>query len=273
MSSKMDLGLGENELTEEEKGWAATLQLQAQKDGILIENTFMLHAFALLGKGDLKKGLFRAKHWNEICAQWGLRETAQDAATAWMRNSTFEEFFLTAGRDEEGRLMMCTKMATFIPKDSLKTDEDWRFIMRALSDNMRAMTPTLRDVRNGACIVSWMKGYGWRNVNPSVERKLASIYQDSYPVKMKRIVVIDPPLIFRAVMKVFSVFMKKKLIDRIVLMSEEEVRSGNKLPLDQTSADLGGSMKENWWDVRASRLATHHASVQALGPLVPLQGV
>lgn len=30
---------------EEEKGWAATLQLQAQKDGILIENTFMLHAY------------------------------------------------------------------------------------------------------------------------------------------------------------------------------------------------------------------------------------
>jgi len=47
---------------------------------------------------------------------WPLRELKESNGSSRMQGQEFAGFFLASGRDGEGLLMQCTRMARFVPK-------------------------------------------------------------------------------------------------------------------------------------------------------------
>lgn len=92
-------------------------------------------------------------------------------------------------------------------------------------------------------------------------------------MKLKKLYIVDPPLIFRAILRVFSVFMKQKIIDRLRTVTADEMAAGDVLPLEQVPAALGGTLAEDFFATRARRLERQDAAIAELGALVPIPGV
>mmetsp|Transcript_40934 Transcript_40934/g.94983 ORF Transcript_40934/g.94983 Transcript_40934/m.94983 type:complete len:186 (-) Transcript_40934:60-617(-) len=82
---------------------------------------------------------------------------------------------------------------------------------------MRHNTPTLAHVRRGSFFFVELKGYGWRNFSMTLDKKVTSVYQDAYPIKVKKILIVNPPALslFVAIKEICKVFVKKKTIDRV----------------------------------------------------------
>jgi len=68
--------------------------------------------------------------------------------------------------------------------------------------------------REGVIIVQDMSGFSWKNFDTRFERHIAEAMQDHFPQRVKKILLLNPPVILRAVLAVLRVIMKKKMMDR-----------------------------------------------------------
>jgi len=104
-------------------------------------------------------------------------------------------------------------------------------------------------LRNGICIAMDLGEFGWNHWDISFWSGMGPMWTDVFPMLMKRIAIINPPLILSGLMKLASVFVKKKIMDRIsVLDSKDPVILKNHLEIedDQLSSDFGGKVKYSW---------------------------
>eukprot|EP00039_Didymoeca_costata_P004044 m.71083 g.71083 ORF g.71083 m.71083 type:complete len:166 (+) comp12206_c1_seq2:566-1063(+) len=82
---------------------------------------------------------------------------------------------------------------------------------------------TLPDIRRGMCFFGNCTHLGWSNFDLRFERKISEIYQDGYPIKLNAIYLMNTPTIIRAMLKLASVFLKKKIRDRMNLIKEDDL--------------------------------------------------
>jgi len=69
--------------------------------------------------------------------------------------------------------------------------------------------------RNGLTMIEDLSAYGWKQFDLDIQRKLASVWNDTFPVRIKKIYVLNPPYIFDAIMKILKAFYKAKIMERI----------------------------------------------------------
>jgi len=141
----------------------------------------------------------------------------------------------------------------------IKTEQDWRYVVKTITLNLHAANPTISHVRNGIANIAKMTGVGFKNISPSVERKMSAVYQDAFPVRIKEIYMVDPPSILHWILKVASLFLKKKIMERV-----------HPIPADQmvqfwdaasVPPDLGGTLTEDFFEMRTRGLALYRQSV------------
>jgi len=246
-----------NELSEEEKGWMKALEEAARAEGVKWDSRFMLASFAIVTKGDVKKGLKRMKNWNKVSEQYDFKNVSEAEGTKWMQEN-MGQFMVCVGTDKTGYNGYGVHLGSFQPS-VVKTDYDEKCIIRAVADNMRSNTPTLAHVRRGNFMFADMKGYGWANLSLSLDKKISSVYQDSYPIKVKRIFMVNPPSFLFALMELAKVFIKKKLLERVAPVRPEglaEYFEGDQIP-----AYLGGGFTQDFWQRREDSIKIHRASV------------
>jgi len=77
--------------------------------------------------------------------------------------------------------------------------------------------------RNGITMVEDLEGMGWKHFDIDFQRKMSSIWTDTFPMRVKKVLVLNPPVIFEALMKIVKTFMKAKIIDRFAIVSQKEV--------------------------------------------------
>jgi len=65
-------------------------------------------------------------------------------------------------------------------------------------------------LRNGICIAMDLGEFGWNHWDISFWTGMGPMWTDVFPMLMKRIAIINPPLILSGLMKLASVFVKKK---------------------------------------------------------------
>ncbi len=200
-----------NVLTEVEKTWCAQIREAAMKENIPYDSDFSLAQFAIVTKGSIPKALKRMKKQNAYkdVRKYSIKEAAEKMAKM-MPNST-----MCCGRDVEGRIVVFFRADTF--KSSLYQHPEFFDLMYAyLTDILSSMTSNLEDIRRGATFLLDMKNMGWGNFSSEMEKRMAQLYQDNYPIKLKKILFIDPPWIISMIMGIASLFIKQKLRDRIV---------------------------------------------------------
>jgi len=52
---------------------------------------------------------------------------------------------------------------------------------------------------------------------------MGSTFQDTFPLRVKKILIMNPPAIFDAIMKIAKTFSKTKMMDRIEMVSKKDL--------------------------------------------------
>jgi len=178
---------------------------------------------AIVSKGNLKKGIKRLKRYAKVKKKYALDK--YDVATCMnFADEKFPGIFHTcspgSGSKLEGSTSIAMHYAEFVPS-VIRTKEDWCLMVKFFVTLMDAATCTLEHMRKGVNFVSNCNGFGWKNFSLDMERKMADVYQDAYPMKIKSMIVVDLPWFMTAMVKLVKVFLKPKLAQRIKLISKD----------------------------------------------------
>jgi len=76
--------------------------------------------------------------------------------------------------------------------------------------------------RNGIMMVADLEGMGWDNVDVTVQRRISSALLDNFPMRTCKILIINPPWILNAFLGGMSLFIKKKVMERIYVLENKE---------------------------------------------------
>jgi len=77
--------------------------------------------------------------------------------------------------------------------------------------------------RNGMTMIEDLEGYGWKHFDLEFQKKMSSIWTDTFPLRVKKIVVMNPPGIFEAIIKIAKTFMKAKMLDRMEVLTKKDL--------------------------------------------------
>lgn len=104
-------------------------------------------------------------------------------------------------------------------------------------------------VRNGICIAMDLYNFGWAHWDYGFWYGMGGMWTDTFPMLMKRIAIINPPMILSGLLKLASLFVKKKIMSRIAVLDGGDVENllGHLESSDsQTSSQFGGKIDYSW---------------------------
>lgn len=120
----------------------------------------------------------------------------------------------------------------------------------------------------GVVIVIDFKGlniYHLAHFTPSVIRTFISLAQDTLPIRLKGVYMINNPPIFDFFFAIAKTFLKTKLLKRIRLLGYEPKELHQLVPDDVIPEEHGGSNESYDYDLLESELKSAEAYFQALG--------
>eukprot|EP00039_Didymoeca_costata_P001184 m.50453 g.50453 ORF g.50453 m.50453 type:complete len:273 (+) comp10671_c0_seq1:203-1021(+) len=219
---------------------------------------------ALVCKGRTKPALERAKKmksWEEDAKALGM--SFQEAYEYACRKDVNQELQVF-GEDKEKRDAFCIDYGTFQP-DLYKQDEKkWQALTQVMIETYRGATCTLPRIRGGYLFAANSKEFAFRNFDNTLEKKMAAIYQDGYPIKITHVLVVDPPLFIRMVMRIVSLFLKKKLRDRIDFFKLDSGKLLTYFDESQIPPMFGGNNKVDIYAWLENRLTIRSQTEQML---------
>jgi len=94
--------------------------------------------------------------------------------------------------------------------------------------------------RNGLIFIADLEGFGLKNLDLSIQRKINSALMDNFPLRVRKVLLVNPPLIINTIIAGIRLFMKKKIMDRIQVIQREEVLEH--IEADQLLTNFGGNI-------------------------------
>jgi len=105
--------------------------------------------------------------------------------------------------------------------------------------------------RNGVVIVEDLSDFSMKCFDYRFIKNLAEVFQEKFPMNVKRVLLINAPPIFKKLFYFAKFFLKKKISDRfLVLSSNDDIC--NSIDKDQLHYNFGGNLHftpEDWIDV------------------------
>jgi len=118
--------------------------------------------------------------------------------------------------------------------------------------------------RNGLIIVSDLAGMGWHNVDFELQRRMSSTLLDSFPMRVTKILIINPPWILGAFLQGLSLVIKKKVMDRVGVL-EDPAKIDEYISKENLVTGFGGSLEykmQDWFDFVTDTLKREAALTQ-----------
>lgn len=251
-------------ISAEEQQWAQKIKDEvAELNDIAVISDFEYLHHAIVSKGNVKKALKRMKGLEAFRKQYELNIIKEDEPMKLLKdcNDMFPGFIGSIGVDNKGRAVQYCDLKSFDPK-LLKTENEWRIMMGAFYYLFQAMNADVDAIRSGIIFACNCKGIGWKNFSFEAEKRAADFYQDAYPIRMKHIYMINPPLIvslsvylllpnlfwptiqMNAMIDIVKVFLSKKIWGIIQTEKSDTFFASGKLPVEVIPATEGGSSSE-----------------------------
>jgi len=104
-------------------------------------------------------------------------------------------------------------------------------------------------VRNGICIAMDLYNFGWAHWDYGFWYGMGGMWTDTFPMLMRRIAIINPPLILSGLLKLASLFVKKKIMSRIAILDSsdtENLHGHLDASESQISSVFGGKIDYSW---------------------------
>jgi len=154
---------------------------------------------------------------------------------------------LPGSRDKSGRSIRYVSINKFTPNENGHTVENyikwalWYHYVGIYSEGIDGL-------RNGLCVVLQLEGFGWKNFDIDLQRQTAPLWAEKFPVLMRKIVALNPPGLFSAVMKILQTLVKSKIIERIENLQTKDL--GKVIDPDNLVAEFGGNVNfttQDWF--------------------------
>jgi len=148
-------------------------------------------------------------------------------------------YYIPSTRSKNGYGIIYAKFANMIPDDHPNFLED--ILKYMIWNNMMGIFLEDMDYhRNGVCFVADFKSVGWKNIDTKLQRTAGSALMDRFPMKISSLLVLHPPIIFKAVVTGVKLFVKKKVMDRVQIIDPEEITKY--IDKSQLSSEFGGDI-------------------------------
>jgi len=146
---------------------------------------------------------------------------------------------IPGARAKDGSAILYCKLSRLVPgemgKNYIKTIVDyvvWNNSVGTFLDGMDYH-------RNGLIFIADLEGVGWKNVDINLQRKVNSALMDNFPLRIKKVLILNPPPIIQAILSCVRIFLKKKIMDRMETVRMEDIL--NYVDEDQLWTGVGGN--------------------------------
>ena len=143
------------------------------------------------------------------------------------------------GIDNDGKAIFAMKYSAWFPKNYENTD----VIMRCFILILNLFTENLDISRNGMIFIADCKDIGWANFDINMEKIFTKLIQDSYPLRVGAMYMLDAPFLLNVLMKICKPFLSKKMQERIHITSTEELFKT--VPKDQVPMIIDGGLYDD----------------------------
>jgi len=147
---------------------------------------------------------------------------------------------IPGARSKEGNSILYCRLGRMIPselgKNYLKTVIEFIIWNNSIGTFLDGMDYH----RNGLIFIADLQGVGWKNIDINLQRKVNSAMMDNFPMRIQKVFILHPPSIINAVIACARVFVKKKIMDRIQIVTKEQLL--DHIDADQLWSELGGTV-------------------------------
>jgi len=123
------------------------------------------------------------------------------------------QIHVPGSRDKCGRAIRYVNMGNIRPNigpftmDNCRKFYTWFAYVGIFCEGMDAL-------RNGLHVVPDMESWGWKNFDLEYQRQISVMWSETFPLLVRKISVLNPPMVFNAFYKIMRTLVKAKIMDR-----------------------------------------------------------
>lgn len=118
-----------------------------------------------------------------------------------------------------------------------------RYTLQGIVYQLDAALEDISTQRNGIVFIHNMSESDFSNFDLELCEKILNLLKGAYPAKLKKVLVVAPPIWFKFAFQVLSVIVKKKLRERVELLSMNQLQKH--IPPESLTPELGGFYHHN----------------------------
>jgi len=149
-------------------------------------------------------------------------------------------FYCSNSRDNEGRSIRYARFNKLTPNMNGHTIEAFTQFSLWMA-YVGIFHEGIDGLRNGCCVVTDLEGFSWKQFDLEFQKQASQLWMEKFPLLFRKMLLINPPSIFSAIMKIVSTFNKNKILRRVEPISRKEVCKY--IPVDQIPMEFGGTAK------------------------------
>jgi len=223
-------------LSNEEKVNFMKLEAAVAKLGFPYDS-LTLAQFFIVSHGDVGESLDRMKSLQNMRKEYKI-DKVNVADTLFMLEEC-TALHSIGGFDSEGRRVY---LVNFGKVNMQRTTEKFPAFSKANLMLWDSLFLTIPEIRGGMSIIGDFTGYGAANWSLKIFIKFMKMWQYNYPVRVRRIYIINTPLFFWAIARFVMTFTAKKFQERFRFVSNEELLE--LIPRASLPPALGGTYEE-----------------------------
>jgi len=174
--------------------------------------------FLIVSHLDLNESLTRMKKWRAMLRQHQADQVSVGQCLAFQRETDFMS--AVGGCDPEGRRIYVINFGLVKANSVLAEFPVYAKTMNLLWD---ALAINVDEIRAGVCFIGNFEGFGASNWSLKLFIRFMKMWQDKYPVRVRRIYMVNAPVYFWAIAKFVMTFTSKKFQDRFKFLDLEEL--------------------------------------------------
>lgn len=128
---------------------------------------------------------------------------------------------------------------------------------------------SLESQRCGIVFIYNMTGSKYQNFDYELSQKILNLLKGAYPARLKKVLIVNAPLWFKAPFRILRLFVREKLRDRVTTVSLEQL--GAHIPYTSLPRELGGSLAINHksWLLHCLKSMANRYNLSSEVPVMP----
>jgi len=193
--------------------------------------------FLIVSHLKITESLTRIKEWRKVMSTYGGDKVSVFSAFEYIK--AHSEYTSIGGYDREGRRIYVIHFGSMPANDILN---DYSTFCKCFNLLWDATTINVAEIRAGLCFICDLKNFGTSNWSVTLFLRLLQFINEKYPIRLRRIYILDQSKFFIVIAKLVMTFLPKWLKSRIKLIKSEGLR--NIIPQHSLPPRVGGTCKD-----------------------------